>query len=850
MVDIASRIRAKLSRRRHSSTAPSLASSRSVVDETSSVTSQSQGQSASQSFGRSCEGSSFGESATGKQGDLTVPSLGLPTHDASANGSRGNSTERTWTATHHDPEEGDDAHHRQQLSSTSQLPSSTLESAQASTSAPDSDAASARGTNSDSAYATGDTAVKPAVAPYSSVASSLVSAPVEPAAAASATSIPPSVASASSGTATPAGPIIADRRHLASSIVQGQPQPTSNLPSIHESSNPASPANNEQRSNDTVLDEDAGGDGDDENEDSDHPPPANDTLRTTGDDRSQHLLSAQPLLAPTTGPSGSAGQGSLRPKSLSRQQSLVSHREASLVTPQLLPQVPAMGDDGAPSDAPMVIRKIWVKRPGASATLVAIREDDLVDDVRDLILRKYANSLGRTFDSPDLTLRIHPRDLQQRDRVLGPEEHMGRTIDTFYPGGQTVNEALIIDIHGRTPRLSPRGAGLHPHYTDDGRPSEAGEGYFPPVNAIPSPRLAVNLPTTAPATSQRVPQSISVLESGYIAPVPSPGATGGRRSHRDRADRPRGARMHTTNSPGVQANGAPSAASAAPPAVHGMTRPSRSRTHSDSSDQPGHPPAPPPLPTSPGPDPAMAGTATPPRPQSPRPNKPRRQKKGQSEQQMSLQPAMQPAPFSGGVPPINVLIVEDNPINLRLLEAFVKRLKVRWQTAMNGRDAVKKWRSGGFHLVLMDIMLPVMNGLEATREIRRLERVNSIGVFSSSPGSVPDDPKGELAEQDRLENLTLFKSPVIVVALTASSLQSDRHEALAAGCNDFLTKPVNFPWLEQKVMEWGCMQALIDFDGWRKWKDFSQSTEDESGKKPTATKPKVKKNRSSLTSAA
>jgi osomolarity two-component system response regulator SSK1 len=148
--------------------------------------------------------------------------------------------------------------------------------------------------------------------------------------------------------------------------------------------------------------------------------------------------------------------------------------------------------------------------------------------------------------------------------------------------------------------------------------------------------------------------------------------------------------------------------------------------------------------------------------------------------------------LSGGVPPISVLIVEDNPINLKLLEAFVKRLKVRWQTAMNGRDAVKKWRTGGFHLVLMDIQLPVMNGLDATREIRRLERVNSIGVFSSSPGSLPEKDSGtdhgEISDQDRLENISLFKSPVIIVALTASSLQSDRHEALAAGCNDFLTK--------------------------------------------------------------
>lgn len=133
----------------------------------------------------------------------------------------------------------------------------------------------------------------------------------------------------------------------------------------------------------------------------------------------------------------------------------------------------------------------------------------------------------------------------------------------------------------------------------------------------------------------------------------------------------------------------------------------------------------------------------------------------------------------------------------------MKRLKVRWQTAMNGREAVNKWRTGGFHLVLMDIQLPVMNGLDATKEIRRLERLNSIGVFSSTAstasGKTPgigepdrDQVGGGEAEgpegDDRLPNTILFKSPVIIVALTASSLQSDRHEALAAGCNDFLTK--------------------------------------------------------------
>ncbi|KAK0612355.1 hypothetical protein B0T17DRAFT_620556 [Bombardia bombarda] len=536
-----------------------------------------------------------------------------------------------------------------------------------------------------------------------------------------------------------------------------------------------------------------------------------------------------------------------RPTGPPRRQSLLPSRQDTLIR-TLLSAVHADDIDLAnsesllPISATMVTRKIWVRRPGGSATLVTINEEDLVDDVREMILRKYANSLGRQFDAPDLTLRIAPREQQRQDRVLGPEEPMARTLDAYFPGGQTVDEALIIDIPPRrTPKESPRLGPPHIQhlnsvYYEEVRPSEGGTDYFGPaavahVHAHAPPAVLAGAPVV---NGTQHPHTITVLNTGQIPQIPSPGGT--RRAYRDRPDRPRLGRQHTS-SPTVLTviggGGHPTAL--AVPANHDQL----------SSSQ-GPPPAPP-LPTPPTPEapPAQiqrAATPPPPRVASPRPAASSRPKKKKVDH-----PALPAGMLNGGVPPINVLIVEDNIINLRLLEAFVKRLKVRWQTAMNGREAVTKWRSGGFHLVLMDIQLPVMSGLEATREIRRLERMNSIGVFSSSShGGDPNASRaakgnpGETAEEDKLQNMELFKSPVIIVALTASSLQSDRHEALAAGCNDFLTKPVTYVWLERKVMEWGCMQALIDFDGWRKWKDFAPKVDEEAAAKKLKAKLRLK----------
>ncbi|KAI4274496.1 MAG: hypothetical protein LQ337_003886 [Flavoplaca oasis] len=579
-----------------------------------------------------------------------------------------------------------------------------------------------------------------------------------------------------------------------------------------------------------------------------------------------------PLPEPKSAPGGTLTPNSTsttsRPIALPRRQSLTNNSqtrflETLLESDKPEPDVQTSGyfDSGPLTvSAKMLHRKIWVKRPDQSATMVTISEDDLVDDARDMILKKYANSLGRYLDAPDVTLRIQPRDSPHRHakgagaRTLGPEEQLSRTLDAYYPGGQHVEEALIIDIPRRTPRHSPN-VSMQYYANDDLRPSESGKDYFPtlPIQGQPSPRLPLNVPVSggSGASHSVLPRSMAILGSGQVPTLPSPGQVGMRHPHSGlRSSRPGYPRRDTAS-----------------PKVLGLTK---TNTHDSLKSQSGTVPAAPPLPSPQIPSegqPTIDHAATPPRAASPRAGKPRKPKKP-----ASTNPKLPAGLLDGAVPPINVLIVEDNIINLKLLEAFMKRLKVRWHTAMNGKEAVTKWRQGGFHLVLMDIQLPVMNGLDATREIRRLERVNKIGIFSNSAASTPTFANsvgslGESAEfpdgappegEDSLMNTGLFKSPVIIVALTASSLQSDRHEALAAGCNDFLTKvrelfllqiplgqnpnalklqPVNFVWLERKVMEWGCMQALIDFDGWRKWKDFSQAPQSNatssSGKQPS-----------------
>ena len=101
-----------------------------------------------------------------------------------------------------------------------------------------------------------------------------------------------------------------------------------------------------------------------------------------------------------------------------------------------------------------------------------------------------------------------------------------------------------------------------------------------------------------------------------------------------------------------------------------------------------------------------------------------------------------------------ILIVEDNDSNYILMTYILKKY-YQYERAKNGQEAVELAEKGGFDIVLMDIKMPVMDGLEATKAIKE---------------KFPDLP---------------------IVALTANAFDSDRQLALEAGCNDFLSKPVS-----------------------------------------------------------
>jgi osomolarity two-component system response regulator SSK1 len=468
-------------------------------------------------------------------------------------------------------------------------------------------------------------------------------------------------------------------------------------------------------------------------------------------------------------------------------------------------------------------RKLWVCEPGSTATSVPVNSGELVDDVKTLVLSRYANSL-KAVDAANMTITIKPRPQGPPacyERYLSPDEDVFQLLDSYYPGGQKLVEALIISSAPRP----KRNTSLADSHKQRSVPARAPINW-PPFDDFNEPATPVRGLGLTIREIQATPQQPGSSRKGLQQSGLMRSKSAGNSSTHLRADSGKFERSArdlfnpVRNSPSpqpVRRDSSPSdrASSRKPFARRNPSAQSaRIRRPSPEDRAPSSYFAPAPQATTQGSRPgSRIGRPLTTRPPNIRPTtlttseKPPKQLKPSSKPRRSKSRVQ----LDGAIPPINVLIAEDNSLVSRVVSKQMQQLNVRWDTAANGLEAVNKWKAGKFHLIFMDIGMPVMDGLAATKEIRRLER---------GGGEIKDDQDGT-GTATAAEAPPQQRGPVIIVALTASSLPADRDSALNAGCNDFITKPLEQAWLQQKVKEWGCMQALINHEDWRIWRAYA-----------------------------
>ena len=108
---------------------------------------------------------------------------------------------------------------------------------------------------------------------------------------------------------------------------------------------------------------------------------------------------------------------------------------------------------------------------------------------------------------------------------------------------------------------------------------------------------------------------------------------------------------------------------------------------------------------------------------------------------------------------LNILVAEDNLINQKVAMMNLKQLGHHVEIAVNGKMAVEMYQGGHFDVILMDLQMPVLDGINATKEIRRIERENQV------------------------------EDPIKIIAITANALTEDKNRCFEAGMDYFMTKP-------------------------------------------------------------
>lgn len=128
---------------------------------------------------------------------------------------------------------------------------------------------------------------------------------------------------------------------------------------------------------------------------------------------------------------------------------------------------------------------------------------------------------------------------------------------------------------------------------------------------------------------------------------------------------------------------------------------------------------------------------------------------------------------------LKILLVDDNPENRFIIKRFLDESEVTISEAGDGQEAVDIFNKEKFDIIFMDINMPVKDGMQATKEIRTLEKENKL-------------------------------IPTIIIALSANALTKEYDRAMHSGCDDYLTKPISRGRLLTTIEKWQGVQILQD----------------------------------------
>ncbi len=141
-----------------------------------------------------------------------------------------------------------------------------------------------------------------------------------------------------------------------------------------------------------------------------------------------------------------------------------------------------------------------------------------------------------------------------------------------------------------------------------------------------------------------------------------------------------------------------------------------------------------------------------------------------------------------------ILLVEDNEINQQVALEILSGADLQVALANNGQEAVEAVRQQEFDAVLMDIQMPVMDGYEATKRIRKWEG----GIRKSEGGRRKAEAEGE----NQSSVLSPQSSKLPIIAMTANAMAGDREKSLKAGMDDHVTKPIHPSELFATLEKW------------------------------------------------